>query len=282
MSKLVTTPVRRGVARRHTVLGMAVAAALALPQIAAAYDFDTGSENLSFRWDNTLRVNLSSRTAGINQDMVANPNFDDGDRRFDTGTFFTRFDILSEMDLVWKQDWGALGARVSAAGWWNPAYQSSDNYSIQSANNIVNGVPSLQLTSSRSLNVKVRWSLETSQLSARSGASVLSSDLTFTRFENSSELTIASLPVLWFHGPKPGVLMPRRVKASLPAEPPPPPPSPAAAVLASPLCVTPSGRSDPPPPQPARTSSAASTAASGASMRRDLLNASVPIESLSS
>ena len=145
MSKLVTTPVRRGVARRHTVLGMAIAAALALPQIAAAYDFDTGSENLSFRWDNTLRVNLSSRTAGINQDMVANPNFDDGDRRFDTGTFFTRFDILSEMDLVWKQDWGALGARVSAAGWWNPAYQSSDNYSIQSANNIVNGVPSLDL-----------------------------------------------------------------------------------------------------------------------------------------
>ena len=145
MSKLVTTPVRRGVARRHTVLGMAVAAALALPQIAAAYEFDTGNENLSFRWDNTLRVNLSTRTAGINQDMVANPNFDDGDRRFDTGTFFTRFDILSEMDLVWKQDWGALGARVSAAGWWNPAYQSSDNYSIQTANNIVNGVPSLEL-----------------------------------------------------------------------------------------------------------------------------------------
>ena len=145
MSKLVTTPVRRGVARRHTVLGMAVAAALALPQIAAAYDFDTGNENISFRWDNTLRVNLQDRTAGQNKDMMANPNFDDGDRNFDTGTIFTRFDILSEMDFVWKQDWGSLGARVSAAGWWNPAYQSLDNYSLQTANNIVNGVPSLEL-----------------------------------------------------------------------------------------------------------------------------------------
>ena len=145
MSKLVTTPVRRGVARRHTVLGMAVAAALALPQIAAAYEFDTGSENLSFRWDNTLRVNLSGRVSSQNKDMIANPNFDDGDRNFDSGTIFTRFDILSEMELVWKQDWGSVGARVSAAGWWNPAYQTLDNYSIQTANNIVNGVPSLDL-----------------------------------------------------------------------------------------------------------------------------------------
>ena len=113
MSKLVTSPVGRGGALRNSVLGMAVATALALPQIAAAYEFDLGSEDLSFRWDNTLRLNIADRVAGQNKDMIANPNYDDGDRNFNTGSIWTRFDVLSEMDLVWKPSWGMLGARVS-------------------------------------------------------------------------------------------------------------------------------------------------------------------------
>ncbi len=146
MSKLVTSPVRRGGALRNSVLGMAVATALALPQVAAAYEFDLGSEDLSFRWDNTLRVNIQDRVGGIQKNMTANPNYDDGDLNFKPGSIFTRFDIYSEMDLVWKPSWGMLGARVSAAGWWDPGYDSLDNTSIQTANNLNGGNPTLKLS----------------------------------------------------------------------------------------------------------------------------------------
>jgi hypothetical protein len=146
MSKLLTSPVRRGVALRNSVLGMAVATALALPQVAAAYDFDLGSESLSFRWDNTIRVNITDRVAGIDKNMTANPNYDDGDNNFEAGSLFERFDIYSEADLVWKPSWGTLGARVSAAGWWDPGYDSLDNTSVQTENNLKNGVPHLGLS----------------------------------------------------------------------------------------------------------------------------------------
>ncbi|MCJ7451183.1 MAG: DUF1302 domain-containing protein [Steroidobacteraceae bacterium] len=145
MSKLVTSPVRRVGALRNSVLGMAVATALALPQVAAAYEFDLGSEDLSFRWDNTLRINIQDRVGGVDKKMTANPNYDDGDLNFKTGSIFTRFDVYSEMDLVWKPSWGMLGARVSAAGWWDPGYDSLDNTSIQTANNLSGGEPTLKL-----------------------------------------------------------------------------------------------------------------------------------------
>ncbi len=146
MSKLVTSPVRRGVALRNSVLGMAVATALALPQVAAAYEFDIGGEDLTFRWDNTLRLNIANRVAGQNKDMLANPNYDDGNRNFNTGSIWTRFDVYSEMDLVWKPSWGMLGARVSAAGWWDPGYQSLDNTSVATQNTLSGGLPTLGLS----------------------------------------------------------------------------------------------------------------------------------------
>jgi hypothetical protein len=146
MSKLVTNPVQRGVARRSSVLGIAVAAALALPQVAAAMEFDLGREDLTFRWDNTFRVNIADRVAGQDADMLANPNYDDGDRNFDTGSIWTRFDLYSEADIVWKPSWGTLGARLSAAGWWDPGYDTLDNESVQTENHLKNGNPALGLS----------------------------------------------------------------------------------------------------------------------------------------
>jgi hypothetical protein len=146
MSKLLTSPVWRSGALRNSVLGMAIATALALPQVAAAMEFDLGNDDLTFRWDNTLRLNIANRVSGQNKDMMANPNYDDGDRNFNTGSIWTRFDVYSEMDLVWKQSWGTLGARMSAAGWWDPGYQSLDNYSVQTSNNLKGGVPVLGLS----------------------------------------------------------------------------------------------------------------------------------------
>ena len=146
MSKWLTNPVRRDGALRNSVLGMAIATALALPQVAAAYEFDLGSESLSFRWDNTVRVDIQDRVSGQNSDMIANPNYDDGDRNFEPGSIFTRFSDYSEMDLVWKPSWGTLGARLSAQGWWDPGYQTLDNDSVQTENHLKGGVPKLGLS----------------------------------------------------------------------------------------------------------------------------------------
>ena len=50
----------------------------------------------------------------------------------------SRADVLSELDLVWKKDYGA---RFSAALWWDPAYGSLDNSNSVTANTLVNGLP---------------------------------------------------------------------------------------------------------------------------------------------
>jgi hypothetical protein len=114
-------------------LSVAVAAALALPTAVGAFEFDTGNEDLVVRWDNTVRANVSVRTESQDQAILANPNFDDGDRNFDSGSVFTRLDLLSEFDVVWKR---SLGFRVSAAGWWDPGYGSLDNRSLATSNNL--------------------------------------------------------------------------------------------------------------------------------------------------
>jgi hypothetical protein len=133
---------RRISARRASALSIAVVAALALPQAAGAFEFDTGNENLSVRWDNTVRANVSIRAEDQDKSILANPNFDDGDRNFDQGKMFSRFDVLSEFDFVWKR---SMGFRVSAAGWWDPGYSSLSNQSLDTANNLKNGMPSLEL-----------------------------------------------------------------------------------------------------------------------------------------
>jgi len=95
------------------------------------------------RWDNTVRVNTSIRVEGQDDKILANPNYDDGDRNFDKGKMFARVDLLSEFDVVWKR---SLGFRVSAAGWWDPGYSSLSNQSLATANNLdQNGMPSLEL-----------------------------------------------------------------------------------------------------------------------------------------
>ena len=130
------------IARRTGALGIAIAAALALPQTAGAFEFDTGNEDLSIRWDNTVRANVSLRTEGQDGAILGNPNFDDGDRNFDQHHMFARLDLLSEFDVVWRK---SLGFRVSAAGWWDPGYSSLANQNLATANNLVKGMPSLDL-----------------------------------------------------------------------------------------------------------------------------------------
>jgi hypothetical protein len=101
-----------------------VAAALATTGAVAA-TLDTGNPDLSIRFDNTVKYSLVSRT----EDQVKNvlrrsAATDDASLNFDTGIVSNRFDLLSEMDVVWKNNWGF---RVSGAAWYDFEYDQSDH-----------------------------------------------------------------------------------------------------------------------------------------------------------
>jgi hypothetical protein len=127
---------------RLSAMCAALVAAFAMPLTANAVEFDTGNDDLRIRWDNTVRVNIVERVAQQDSAMIANPNYDDGDRNFTRGRVFTRFDLLSEVDFIYKR---TMGFRVSGAAWWDPSYNSLDNNSVQTSNHLVNGRPALGL-----------------------------------------------------------------------------------------------------------------------------------------
>ncbi|MFO1392865.1 MAG: DUF1302 domain-containing protein [Steroidobacteraceae bacterium] len=106
---------------------------------AGAFEMDTGNPDLVVRWDNTVRYNLGVRAQSQDPAILGSPNADDGDRNFSNGSLVTnRFDVLSEFDIVWRK---SFGARVSAAGWYDFAYQHLDDTSTASANTLVDGLP---------------------------------------------------------------------------------------------------------------------------------------------
>lgn len=106
---------------------------------AAAFEIDTGNPDAEVRWDNTIRYNLGVRTQSQDSAILRNPNADDGDRNFDDGSVVTsRVEVLPELDLVWRK---SFGLRVSAAVWWDPAYDNLDNSNDATANTLKNGVP---------------------------------------------------------------------------------------------------------------------------------------------
>jgi hypothetical protein len=127
---------------RLTAISAALVVAFALPQASNAFEIETGNDDLVIRWDNTVRINVVTRVEKQDEAILKNPNNDDGDRNFDRGHLFTRFDVLSEFDFIYKK---TTGFRVSAAGWWDPGYNSLDNTSTQTSNHMVNGRPALGL-----------------------------------------------------------------------------------------------------------------------------------------
>lgn len=111
---------------RRRALSMAIASAATVSGSVWAMPLDTGDSDFEVRWDNTFKYNLMSRVESQSKDVTdsSNPNlFDDADLSFDKGIVSNRFDLLSEFELVWKQN---FGLRVSAAGWYDHAY-SGDN-----------------------------------------------------------------------------------------------------------------------------------------------------------
>lgn len=117
---------------RRNLLASAILAA-SMPA-AQAFEFDTGSEDWSVRFDNTVKYNYGVRAESADKRMLATPNSNDGDYNFrKSGTNITnRVDLLSELDVVYQN---AMGFRVSAAGWYDKAYDNTGSNS----NPFVNG-----------------------------------------------------------------------------------------------------------------------------------------------
>ncbi|TME25473.1 MAG: DUF1302 domain-containing protein, partial [Chloroflexi bacterium] len=113
---------------------MAVATSLmAAAGCSLAAPIDVGNPDIELRWDNTVKysagIRAKSRSDTLTKfvpppaDGSAGPaalNGDDGDRNFRRGSLISnRVDLLSELDLVYRKD---FGLRVSAAAWYDAAY----------------------------------------------------------------------------------------------------------------------------------------------------------------
>ncbi|MBK6854411.1 MAG: DUF1302 domain-containing protein [Burkholderiales bacterium] len=99
----------------------AVALAAAVVAFGAqAVEIDTGSPDLTLRWDNTLRLNYAQRVEERDSKIGNSVLADEGDYSFDKGDAVAkRFDLLSELDLIYKKRYGA---RLSATAWYDAAY----------------------------------------------------------------------------------------------------------------------------------------------------------------
>ena len=89
-----------------------------------AAPIELSNPDFHLRWDNTLRYNLGMRMEDQDRRIMNNPNYDESDGKFDKGDIVTnRIDLLTELDFAYRKDWGA---RLSAAGWYDQAYQDND------------------------------------------------------------------------------------------------------------------------------------------------------------
>jgi hypothetical protein len=121
----------------------ALAAALCAIGTVHAAEIETGNPDLVVRFDNTVKYNFAKRLHGQNAALLKSANFDDGNRNFDKGTVANRVDLLSELDVVYKQK---FGLRLSGAAWYDQAYNSLDNTNVASSNHREAGVAAIGLS----------------------------------------------------------------------------------------------------------------------------------------
>nr|WP_233407889.1 DUF1302 family protein [Marinomonas spartinae] len=112
MNTLNTTPFR----------AKAIALAI-ISTTSTAYGFEitTSNPDLRLSLDNTVKYStayrLKSSSPGLTQGQTA-INLNDGDNNFHRGLVSNRLDLLSELDLSYKD----YGARISAAAWYDDVY----------------------------------------------------------------------------------------------------------------------------------------------------------------
>jgi hypothetical protein len=116
---MTTRPKLRG-AKHAAVRAIATAAMIAAAGGACAVQIEVDNPDIKLRWDNTLRYTLGTRVESQDPRILASPSYDESDAKFGKGSVVTnRLDLLSEFDLNYA---GRFGARVSAAAWYDNAY----------------------------------------------------------------------------------------------------------------------------------------------------------------
>jgi hypothetical protein len=122
---------------RRGLLASAVLAGLGMTPV-QAFEFDTGNEDVSVRFDNTLKFNYAQRVEAPNSKLANAWNNNDGNRNFSSGSpVAQRLDVLSELDVVYKKQ---MGFRVSANSWYDHAYDDVGSFN-PATNQLNNGKP---------------------------------------------------------------------------------------------------------------------------------------------
>lgn len=121
---LAISSIRASSLKPHGVvkLGMILSCACSVSE-ALAMDIPLENPDAKLRWDNSIKYSGGLRVKGIDPTIVADTNLDDGDRNFHRGLVSNRFDLLSELDNTYKN----VGARVSAAAWYDSVYNRSND-----------------------------------------------------------------------------------------------------------------------------------------------------------
>ena len=105
---------------------VALAAALVVmaPAVFAADEVDANTGNdVKVTWNNTFKYGAGFRIRDQDSALLRDPNADDGDRNFNKGLISNRIELLSELDAVTRN---GFGARVSALGWYDTAYNRNN------------------------------------------------------------------------------------------------------------------------------------------------------------
>lgn len=127
--------------KRKTAMAAAIAAVLASSATAFAAEFDVGNSDFNVRWDNSVRYNLGVRAKDCDPNICANTSefqSAQSDQKFSKkGNVITnRLDLLSELDVVYKDD---SGLRVSAAAWADQAYSNTSSPTAPGGFNVFPG-----------------------------------------------------------------------------------------------------------------------------------------------
>ncbi|WP_449433523.1 DUF1302 domain-containing protein [Pseudomonas putida] len=105
---------------RRSLLSTAIL--LASMPAAHAFEFLEDSQDWAVRFDNTFKASYGQRVEGQNSKIANTSNLNDGDKNFSVGSAVTqRVDLLTELDVVYHDN---MGFRVSAASWYDHAYDS--------------------------------------------------------------------------------------------------------------------------------------------------------------
>jgi hypothetical protein len=116
-----------------TGMGMLLMGLAFLAPSATAITFETGNPDLKVAWDNTFTYSVAYRLNDQEDDLISDPNMDDGNRNFDQGLVMNRLDLFSELDVIYKR----FGIRLSGAGWYDQVYnESNDNDSDSTVNHV--------------------------------------------------------------------------------------------------------------------------------------------------